>query len=263
MSGQRNDVLACGVAGVDQQPVGRPAVAAGDVVDHRPRQACVVAPVGHGDRDNDAFLGRRGDLGVIGRANGAVGKAHETRLGIARRSPRLFLPGLVLGVLRRARLALSRQPLERRPRSSRARLNITRCPLARRLPSTRRSPRILRQLPLEGDQPLGDRGFDLEQFFARLERFLAGAGADLRAVDGDLRKYRENKYVCISNSLSRGDKVSSRLGELALLEDERVIEPVRQRLDVGRFDRRAAPDAQARGRVAIGANVERDLFLLE
>jgi hypothetical protein len=36
MSGERNDVLAGGVTGVDQQSVGRPAVAAGDVVDHRP-----------------------------------------------------------------------------------------------------------------------------------------------------------------------------------------------------------------------------------
>ena len=84
MSGQRNDVFARRVARVDEQSVGRLAVAAGDVVDHRPRQACVVAPVGHLDRDNDAFLGRRGDLGVIGRANGAVGKAHEARLGIGR-----------------------------------------------------------------------------------------------------------------------------------------------------------------------------------
>ena len=61
-----------------------------------------------------------------------------------------------------------------------------------------------------------------------------------------------------------GDKArSGRLGELALLDDEGVVEPVRQRLDVGRFDRRAAPDAQASRRVAIGADVERDLFLLE
>ena len=61
-----------------------------------------------------------------------------------------------------------------------------------------------------------------------------------------------------------GDRArSGRLGELALLEDERVVEPARQRLDIGRFDRRAAPDAQASRRVAIGADVERDLFLLE
>jgi hypothetical protein len=36
VSGERDDVLARGVARVDQQSVGRPAVAAGDVVDHRP-----------------------------------------------------------------------------------------------------------------------------------------------------------------------------------------------------------------------------------
>src|SRR5580658_720715 len=56
---------------------------------------------------------------------------------------------------------------------------------------------------------------------------------------------------------------SGGLGELALLENERVIEPVRQRLDIGRFDRRAAPNAQASRCIAIGADVKRDLFLLE
>src|SRR5580704_16785391 len=56
---------------------------------------------------------------------------------------------------------------------------------------------------------------------------------------------------------------SGSLGELALLEHERVIEPVRQRLDIGRFDRRAAPDAQASRRVAISAGVKRDLFFLK
>ena len=56
---------------------------------------------------------------------------------------------------------------------------------------------------------------------------------------------------------------SGGLGELALLEDERVIEPVRQRLDVSRFDRCAAPDAQAGRRVPISADVKRDLFLFK
>src|SRR5258708_13625461 len=44
MSGERNDVFACGVAGVDQQPVGRPAVAAGERVDHQPRPAPTPSP---------------------------------------------------------------------------------------------------------------------------------------------------------------------------------------------------------------------------
>ena len=147
MSGERNDVFACGVAGVDQQSVGRLAVAADDVVDHRLRQARIVAPVGHLDRDNDALLRRRRDLGVIGRANGAVGKAHESRLGVGRRSLGPLLFGFVLGVLRGAQLALRLKPFERRPRSSGALLNITRRPLPRRLPSTARSPRIARKLP--------------------------------------------------------------------------------------------------------------------
>jgi hypothetical protein len=140
MSGERNDVLAGGITRVDQQSVGRPAVAAGDVVDHRPRQARIVAPVGHLDRDNDAFLRRRGDLSIVGGTNCAVGKAHAARLGIARRSPGRLLPGLVLSVLGGARLALRLEPFERRPRSCRPRLNITRRPLPRGLPSTRSKP---------------------------------------------------------------------------------------------------------------------------
>ena len=85
-----------------------------------------------------------------------------------------------------ARLALRLKPFERRPRLGGARLNITRRTLPRGLSTTARSSWIVRQFLLEGGQPLGGHGFDLEQFFARLERPLAGAGANLRAVDGDL-----------------------------------------------------------------------------
>jgi hypothetical protein len=131
MTSERNDVFARGVAGVDQQSVGRPAVAAGDVVDHRPRQACVVAPVGHVNRNDHTLFWRRGDLSVVGGANRAVGKAHAARLGIAGRSPRLLLFGLILGVRLGARLALRLKPFERRPRSSGALLNLARRPLAR------------------------------------------------------------------------------------------------------------------------------------
>ena len=145
MRGQRNDVFARGVAGVDQQSVGRPAVAPGDVVDHRPRQARIVAPVGQFDRDNHAFLRRRGDLSIVGGTNCAIGKAHATRLGIARRNLGRLLPGLVLDGPRSARLALRLEPFERRPcscrpRSCRARLNITRRPLLRRLAPTAEAP---------------------------------------------------------------------------------------------------------------------------
>src|ERR1700722_20006138 len=68
-------------------------------------------------------------LSVVGGTNRAVGEAHGARLGIARRSPRLLLPGLarVFG----ARLALRLKPFERRPRLGGARLNITRRTLAR------------------------------------------------------------------------------------------------------------------------------------
>src|SRR5579871_4310369 len=56
---------------------------------------------------------------------------------------------------------------------------------------------------------------------------------------------------------------SGGLGELHLLNNEGVVEPASQRLEVGRLDRRAAPDAQAWRGVAIGADVEGDLLLLE
>src|SRR5271170_7862066 len=60
-----------------------------------------------------------------------------------------------------------------------------------------------------------------------------------------------------------GERRLRRLGELGLLLREGVVEPLRQGDDVRRLDRGAAPDAQARRRVAIGADVEGDLFLLE
>jgi hypothetical protein len=126
--------------------------------------------------------------GVIGRANRAVGKAHEARLGVCRRSLGLLLSGLVLAVLRSARLALRLKPFERRPRSSGALLNITRRALPRGLSTTARSPRIARKRLLKRSQTPGDRRFDLEQFLACLERPLAGVGANLRAVDCDLSK---------------------------------------------------------------------------
>ena len=86
----------------------------------------------------------------------------------------------------RPRLALRFKPFERRPRSRRALLNIPRRPLARGLAPAVRRPGVIGQLLLEASQPFGDRGFDLEQFFARPERLLARAGANLRSLDGDL-----------------------------------------------------------------------------
>ena len=41
------------------------------------------------------------------------------------------------------------------------------------------------------------------------------------------------------------------------------VEPVRERFDVGALDGRAAPDPQARRRIAVGADVVGDAFLLE
>jgi hypothetical protein len=63
-----------------------------------------------------ASFGAAAIFSVIGGANGVVGKAHEARLGIARRSPRLLLFGFILGVGLGARLALRLEPFERRSR---------------------------------------------------------------------------------------------------------------------------------------------------
>ena len=119
-----------------------------------------------------------------------------------------------------ARLALRLKPFERRPRSCRARLNLARRPFLRALPSTRRSPRIARKLLLEGGQPLGDRGFDLDEFFARPERFLAGAGANFRAVDGDLSKADQPLAD------QRGHALRQQSVEDLRLPDPEISEPV-------------------------------------
>ena len=55
----------------------------------------------------------------------------------------------------------------------------------------------------------------------------------------------------------------SRLASSAFCVGEGPVEPGHQRLEVGGLDGRAAPDAQARRRVAIGADVVGDAFLLE
>src|SRR5271165_2275585 len=56
---------------------------------------------------------------------------------------------------------------------------------------------------------------------------------------------------------------SGRLGELHLLDRKGVVEPGGQRLDVVGLDGRPAPYAQARRRVAIGADVVGDLLLFQ
>ena len=102
----------------------------------------------------------------------------------------------------------------------RALFDLARRPVLRALPSTRRSPRIARKLLLEGGQPLGDRGFDLDEFFARPERFLAGAGADLRAVDGDLSKADQPLAD------QRGHALRQQSVEDLRLPDPEISEPV-------------------------------------
>src|SRR5271170_6965271 len=79
-----------------------------------------------------------------------------------------------------------------------------------------------------------------------------GSGSDSKRAAAVLPQAR-------SGSIRR----SRCLGQLALLDSEGVIEPVGQRLDIGGFDCRAAPDAQAGRRIAIRPDVECDLLLLE
>ncbi len=54
-----------------------------------------------------------------------------------------------------------------------------------------------------------------------------------------------------------------RLRQRVLALGEGPVEPRRQRLDVGALDGRAAPDAQARRRIAIGVDVVGDALLLQ
>lgn len=92
-------------------------------------------------------------------------------------------------------------------------------PQAVRAPTVRR-PGVAGQFLLEGGQPLRDRGFDLDEFFARPERVPARAGANLRAVDGDLGQPHQ----------SFGDQRRHALGQQPVenfhLLDPEVGEPV-------------------------------------
>src|SRR5690348_7397305 len=57
--------------------------------------------------------------------------------------------------------------------------------------------------------------------------------------------------------------MSRRLGERCFGFGEGPVEPGRERLDVGRLDGRAAPDTQARRRIAVMTEVETGTFLFE
>ena len=83
-----------------------------------------------------------------------------------------------------------------------------------------------------------------------------------RRADADALIRRPSRRHLLPREREKDGRLR-RLGELGLLQREGIIEPVRQGDDVRRLDRGAAPDAQARRRVAIGADVECDLFLLE
>ena len=129
-----------------------------------------------------------------------------------------------------APLALRLKPFERRPRSSSARLNITRRPFARGLSTTRRSPRIARKLLLKRSQALGGRGFDLDEFFARPERPLAGAGADLRAVDGDLSKADQpfgdqRRHALRQQPIEDLDALDPKVGEPVMVQRHAARQP--------------------------------------
>src|SRR5712672_4070979 len=60
-----------------------------------------------------------------------------------------------------------------------------------------------------------------------------------------------------------GISVSRRLRQRVLGPGEGPIEPIGERLDVARLDGRAAPDAQARRRVAIMGEIVAGAFLLD
>src|SRR5258708_31270178 len=65
MSGERNDVFACGVAGVDQQSIGRPAVAAGGGGDPRARPGPPGGPGRPPPPDKDPLPRRRPELRAV------------------------------------------------------------------------------------------------------------------------------------------------------------------------------------------------------
>ena len=83
------------------------------------------------------------------------------------------------------------------------------------------------------------------------------------ASRGPLTRLAATPLGTLSRQGERVTKSLRRLGERVLAVGEGPVEPVRQRFDVGTLDGRAAPDAQARRRVAVGADVVGDALLLE
>ena len=70
--------------------------------------------------------------------------------------------------------------------------------------------------------------------------------------------FRGNRAAVVRRRLE-----SRRLGQRILSLGERPVEPLGESLDVARFDRRAAPDAQARRSVAVVGDVVAGAFLLD
>ena len=97
-----------------------------------------------------------------------------------------------------------------------------------------RSSRIVRQLLLEVSQPLGDRGFDLEQFFAGLiaglKRRPAGDGANLRPVNGDLGKAHQpfadqRRHALRQKPIEDIDLLNPKIGEPVMVHRHAPRQP--------------------------------------
>src|SRR5690348_14130565 len=91
----------------------------------------------------------------------------------------------------------------------------------------------------------------------------AGERASEISTLGAMRAFRK---ICDGKKrrrVARRRAKSGGLGKRFLRLGEGPVEPLRQRLDVARLDRGAAPDAQPRRGVAIGVDVVGDALLLE
>src|SRR6185437_15401956 len=104
-----------------------------------------------------------------------------------------------------------------------------------------------------------------------------GGGGSARRAGGGVKPRKRNTAVAVGDDVTpprhashgdppppgEGERVLRRLGERGFRLGEGPVEPRRQRLDIRRFDRGAAPDAQARRRIAVMAEVVARVFLLD
>src|SRR6266446_2597024 len=117
------------------------------------------------------------DLGIVGRTDGAVRKAHDAGLGIAQRGLGFGLLGFILGMTFRTLFLLGLDLLQSLARLGDPLLDLARRPFPRRAPPPRARIRRAVDLGFECGKPRLHLGLDLHQPGLGLKGFPARVGA--------------------------------------------------------------------------------------